>query len=876
MIETFKVKGMHCASCASAVERILKKQEGVQDASVNLLSEQVSITSDAYLQDIRVMQQALEKAGFELERIQESSEMSMHVSGMHCAACSAAVERILKKQPNVTDAQVNLLSEQVRVCYLGSPDVAHWEEAVSKGGYHLEEKQPQTMREVRFHIGGMHCASCSSACERILSRMDGVQEASVNLVNEQAQVTYDPSAVKLSEMFAAINKAGYQAEALKAETIEEKKESNAPMIIMLVLGAILLYIGMSHMLPFPLPLPDIIDDQTHPFNFAMIQLILTTILLIMGKDFYVRGIPALLHRVPNMDTLVSIGTLSAYLYSVYSTIQIGMGNVHAVHALYFEGAGVVVALVRFGKHLEAVSKRKSMGAIRALLQLRPDTVTLFKDGKEIEIGVEEVCVGDVLVVKPGDHVPIDAEVVEGSANVDESMLSGESMPVKKKQGDEVIGGTIDLDGRLLVRCSRALEDTTLSHIISMVEEAQGKKAPIARIADRISLIFVPAVMSIALIAGIIWYLVSRDAGLAIQIFVSVLVIACPCALGLATPTAIMVGSGKAAQLGIFMKSGEALENAGEIDTILLDKTGTLTVGKPSVVQIVSDQPQEALRYAGMLEQGSRHPLAHAILSRCEQEGIELAAVEHVETISGMGLRAQIQGHEAALGNLRLMQESGCGGLDQEAFARYSGEGCSVIALAVDARFMGFFVIADQLKEDTPAAIAQLKQLGITPVMVTGDHPISAHAIAAQAGIDEVIAQVLPQEKGEVVKRFQQAHKVAMVGDGINDAVALTQSDVGIAIGSGSDVAVESADVILMKDSIHDVVTAIRLSKAVIRNIHQNLFWAFFYNSIGIPVAAGVLYAFGGPLLSPVFAGAAMAFSSVCVVTNALRLKRFRA
>ena len=309
---------------------------------------------------------------------------------------------------------------------------------------------------------------------------------------------------------------------------------------------------------------------------------------------------------------------------------------------------------------------------------------------------------------------------------------------------------------------------------------------------------------------------------------------------------------------------------------MLDKTGTLTVGKPSVVQIVSDQPQEALRYAGMLEQGSRHPLAHAILSRCEQEGIELAAAEHVETISGMGLRAQIQGHEAALGNLRLMQESGCDGLDQEAFARYSGEGCSVIALAVDARFMGFFVIADQLKEDTPAAIAQLKQLGITPVMVTGDHPISAHAIAAQAGIDEVIAQVLPQEKGEVVKRFQQAHKVAMVGDGINDAVALTQSDVGIAIGSGSDVAVESADVILMKDSIHDVVTAIRLSKAVIRNIHQNLFWAFFYNSIGIPVAAGVLYAFGGPLLSPVFAGAAMAFSSVCVVTNALRLKRFRA
>mgnify|MGYP005800822915 FL=1 len=877
MVETFRVKGMHCAACASAVERILKKQEGIQDAQVNLVSEQVTVTSDCYL-TLEPLVQALGKAGYELERIEAPNEVNLAVEGMHCAACSAAVERILKKQPDVIDAQVNLVNEQVYVRYVGEKDVAHWEAAVSKGGYHLKEKEQEQWKETNFHISGMHCASCSSACERMLSKLDGVKEASVNLVNEQAHVVYDPRRVKQSEMFAAIAKGGFQAEVIREQqAAKEEKESNRGMILMLVLGALLLYIGMSHMLPVPLPLPDIIHYATHPLNFALIQLILTTVILFMGRDFYIRGIPALLHRVPNMDTLVSIGTLSAYLYSIYSLTQIAAGNLHAVHALYFEGAGVVVALVRFGKHLEAVSKKKSMGAISALLQLRPDTAVLYKDGREMTIRVEEVTVGDLLVVRPGDHIPIDAVVVEGSANVDESMLSGESMPVKKRAGEEVIGGTIDLDGRLLIRCTKEMADTTLSHIISLVEEAQGKKAPIARIADRISLVFVPTVMAIAVVAGILWYIARGDIALSIQIFVSVLVIACPCALGLATPTAIMVGSGKAAQLGIFMKSGEALENAGEIDTILLDKTGTLTVGKPVVLSIVSDDPKKALYHAGTLEQGSKHPLAHAILEKCRQDGLQLPAIEHVETLSGLGLRADSEGHSIVLGNQELMKQSGCdirSALpEMEAAAR---QGYSVIALGVDQQFCGFFVIADQLKSDTAQAIAQLKDMGITPVMVTGDHPLSAHAIARQAGIDEVIAKVLPQEKGEVVKRFQNEHKVAMVGDGINDAVALTQADVGIAIGSGSDVAVESADIILMKEGIADVATAIRLSKAVIRNIHQNLFWAFFYNSIGIPIAAGVLYAFGGPLLSPVFAGAAMAFSSVCVVTNALRLRRFKA
>lgn len=875
MIETFQVKGMHCAACAGAVEKIIRRFEGVSEAQVNLVNEQVSVTSERYL-DIAPIAEALQKGGYTLIRTQPLRELTLTVEGMHCAACSASVERILKKQSDVVDAQVNLVSEQVFVRCLGSGNISAWQAALGKGGYRLKEKEQQVWKETSFHISGMHCASCSSACERMLSKLDGVKEVSVNLVNEQAHVVYDPRKVKQSEMFAAIAKGGFQGEAIAVKSEEqEPKKRHLGMYLMLGLGACLLYIGMSHMLPIPLPLPALIHYDTHPLHFAFIQFVLATCILWMGRDFYIRGIPALVHRVPNMDTLVSIGTLSAYCYSIFSMIQIASGNPHAVHALYFEGAGVVVALVRFGKYLEASSKKKSMGAIRALLQLRPDTAMLYKDGQEIAVSIDEVTVGDLLVVRPGDHIPIDACVTQGSANVDESMLSGESMPVKKHEGDEVIGGTINLDGVLIIRCTKEMADTTLSHIIALVEDAQGKKAPIARIADRISLVFVPSVMAIAMVAAILWYAVSRDGGLAIQIFVSVLVIACPCALGLATPTAIMVGSGKAAQLGIFMKSGEALENAGEIDVILLDKTGTLTVGKPQVIEIAAADVQAALSYAGMLEQGSKHPLAHAILKKCEEEGVALEPIAHVETLNGLGLRAEAAGRQIVLGNQELMKQSGCDlSAHKEAMEAAAKQGYSVIALGVDGQFAGFFVIADQLKSDTVHAVSRLKQMGITPVMVTGDHPLSADAIAKQAGIEEVIAKVLPQEKGAVVARYQKDHKVAMVGDGINDAVALAQADVGIAIGSGSDVAVESADIILMKDGIDDVVTAIELSKAVIRNIHQNLFWAFFYNSIGIPVAAGVLYAFGGPLLSPVFAGAAMAFSSVCVVTNALRLRRF--
>ena len=628
---------------------------------------------------------------------------------------------------------------------------------------------------------------------------------------------------------------------------------------------------------FELPLPNIISYKTNPFNFAFIQFVLATIIAISGWKFYYRGIRSLLHGAANMDTLVAIGTGSAYIYSVFSLFSIANGNVHAVHSLYFEGAGVVIALVQFGKHLEAISKKKSTGAIQALLQLRPKTATLFKNGKEMEISVDEVVVGDVLVVKAGEHIAVDGIVVEGESNVDESMLSGESMPVKKGVQDEVHQGTINLDGRLLMRCSVDNEDTTLSKIIRMVEDAQSKKAPIARIADRISMYFVPIVMGIAFVSALIWYFIQKDVSFSLTIFVSVLVIACPCALGLATPTAIMVGTGKAAQLGIFIKSGEALEVASHIDCVVFDKTGTITIGKPLVTDVFAQDKQQVLAYAAALEQGSVHPLATAILQKAEEEHILAPSLSNIQTVNGKGVYAQLSEKKLMAGNRRMMEEEGLDvSMYLEAEKACQEAGKSVVWVSYDQQVIGMLAIADKIKDHVRDVVESLTKSGKEVYMISGDHTRTATAIAKQAGITNVIAEVLPQDKAEEVKRLQKlGKKVAMVGDGINDAIALTQSEVGIAIGSGSDVAIESADIVLMKEDIRDVETALRLSHSVLRNIKQNLFWAFFYNTIGIPVAAGILYPIFHILLSPVFAGAAMAFSSVSVVSNALRLRNFK-
>lgn len=876
MNRKYKVEGMTCAACAASIERVLKKQPAIEDASVNLLREEVNILAGDNFDEAAAIQ-AVEKAGFAMKQEVALMSQTYAVEGMTCASCSASVERILNRREEIEKASVNLILQQVTITYREN-HFDEWKKALDKAGYILLEEV--SLEHVVLDIEGMHCAACSTALEKALSKKEGIDKADINLLMNAAYIDYDKKKIKLREILDAIETAGFKGSVKKDDVKEEIKKDHASLriYITLALAAVLLYIGMSHMLgSIELPLPDVIHYRTHPFNFAFIQFVLATIILILGSHFFTRGIKALVHKAPNMDTLVAVGTGSAYLYSLYSLFSIIQGNMHAVHALYFESAGVVVALVQFGKHLESISKKKSTSAIQALLQLRPDTATLYRDGKEIEISVDDVTLHDMLVVKPGEHVPVDGIVIEGSSNLDESMLTGESMPVKKGLQDALIQGTINIDGRLVMECTTSQEETTLSKIIQLVEEAQSKKAPIARIADRISLYFVPTVMVIALLAFLGWFIYTKDFAFSLTVFVSVLVIACPCALGLATPTAIMVGSGKAAQSGIFMKSGAALEITSSIDAIVFDKTGTITIGKPVVTDIASQRSdEEVLRMAASLEKGSAHPLAHAILTSAEEKNLTLYELGDIQTKNGKGLYAQYQSAEVLVGSHSFMLDEG---LDTSAYEKkeleYLKLGKSVVWVAMDHAIMGIIAIADEIKPNVAEVIKHLKERGIDVYMITGDHQVSAETIAKTAGIDHVIAQVLPDQKGEEIKKLQAAgKKVAMVGDGINDAIALTQSEVGIAIGSGSDVAIESADVVLIKDNIADVETAIRLSAAVIRNIHQNLFWAFFYNILGIPVAAGLLHLFGGPLLSPVFAGAAMALSSVSVVSNALRLKNF--
>ncbi len=815
--------------------------------------------------------------------MEKKQEKTYHVEGMTCAACAAGVERILNKLDEVDNAQVNLVMNQVTICTDSEQSLSLYNEKLSKAGFHLEElKENDTAHEksADLSIGGMHCAACSAAIERSVSKLEGVSLIEVNLLTNSAHVEYDAKKIKLAEIIQRIEKSGFQAVLKeKAKQPIEKEKHNDQIYITLILAMILLYIGMSHMLGnITLPLPDFIHYDTHPFSFAFIQFVLATAILVLGRRFFTRGMKALLHGAANMDTLVAVGTGSAYIYSLYSLYLIGQGDLHSVHRLYFESAGVVVALVMFGKHLEAKSKAKTTDAIAALMSLQAPYALLWKNGQEIAVALDEIALDDELIVKPGDHIPLDGFVLEGSGAVDESMLTGESIPIDKTVGDTLIGGTMNLDGRLRMKVTALPQDTMLAKIITMVENAQGKKAPIARIADRISAVFVPAVMVIALLAALVWYLYQQDIAFSLTVFVSVLVIACPCALGLATPTAIMVGTGRSAQLGVLMKSSEALEQAAHIDTIVFDKTGTLTKGKLTVTDIdTSTAQQELLAYCAAVETGSKHPVANAIIAEAERQKVSKLTAQDLITYNGLGMSGVIGDKKLFIGNRALMQQQALSVNDyEEKEKQYSKEGKTVVWVGDEKQVMGIIALADEIKADSKQVVTELKQQGIDAVMITGDHAITAQAIAKKAGIEHVIAQVLPDGKAKEIERLQQqGKKVAMVGDGINDAVALTQSDIGIAIGSGSDVAVESADVVLVKDSLQDVLTCIRISKAVIRNIKQNLFWAFFYNSLGIPVAAGLLYCFGGPLLSPVFAGAAMAFSSVSVVTNALRLRKLK-
>lgn len=745
------------------------------------------------------------------------------------------------------------------------------------------------MKQECYDITGMTCASCSAAVERVTRKMEGVQESNVNLATNKMTITYDESKVSPEDIIGRVEKAGFGAALEQIKEKEQEKEEKLEQeeaqhkIRRRVIGSIifavpLLYISMGHMLPFELPLPRILSMEENPFNYALVQLILTVVVLIFGRKFYIVGFKTLFHGHPNMDSLVAIGTGSAFLYSLVMTIRIPF-DAHAVHSLYYESAAVVVTLVMLGKYFESKSKGKTSEAIRKLMELAPDTAVRLKEGKEEEIPVEQVKKGDVLLVRPGSKIPLDGIVVRGVSSVDESMLTGESIPAEKETGAEVIGGSMNYNGALEMEVTHTGKDTTLAKIIRLMEEAQGRKAPISKMADVVAGYFVPAVLVIAVLAAVIWAVTGHPISFVLKIFVSVLVIACPCALGLATPTAIMVGTGLGASHGILIKSGEALEITHKAQAVVLDKTGTVTEGKPKVVQVISKtrSREELLWMAGACEVLSEHPLGKAIVEAAREQREELPACEEFSSITGQGIHAVLEGKSFWIGNAKLLKEQNFSVKDLEKEAEeIAAKGQTPMFVVIDGTLEGIISVADTVKETSRSAIDKIKKTGIKVYMLTGDNRRTAEYIGSQVHADEVIAEVLPQDKAAVVQKLQQEGKtVLMVGDGINDAPALAQADIGVAIGSGSDIAMESSDVVLMRSDLEDVYRAIKLSKATIRNIKENLFWAFAFNSCGIPVAAGLLYAFGGPLLNPMIAGLAMSFSSVFVVSNALRLKRLK-
>ena len=746
-------------------------------------------------------------------------------------------------------------------------------------------------REV-LKISGMTCAACSARIEKVVSKIEGVESVTVNLTTEKLSAYIDEEVADVQKIKAAVERAGFGWSELKegsqqADEDRQKKEREINLlwkkfIVSAVFSLPLLYISMGSMLSFLsfLPIPKYLEPMDYPLNFALVQILLTIPVLIAGNRFYVVGFRAIRMKSPNMDSLIAMGTTAALIYSLYSTWQIYQGNMGFVEGLYFETAGVIITLILLGKSMEAVSKGRTSEAIKKLMGLAPKTATVIKNGKEIEISIDDVEENDIVLVKPGAKIPVDGEITEGFTSVDESMLTGESMPVDKKVGDSVFAATINKNGLIRFRATKVGDNTALAQIIKLIEDAQQSKAPIAQMADIVSGYFVPTVFVIAIASFALWMLSGETLSFSLTIFVSVLVIACPCALGLATPTAIMVGTGKGAENGILIKGGEALETTHKINTIIFDKTGTITEGKPTVTDIITAGTVDSdslLQITASAEKGSEHPLGDAIVKSAEDKGLELYPIEHFESITGQGINATIQGKQLLIGNIRLMQEMN---IAVEAVLKdadtLAAQGKTPMYIALDSKLAGIIAVADVVKPGSAKAVKKLMEMGIEVAMITGDNRRTAEAIAKQVGITRVLSEVLPQDKsGEVKKLQQEGRRVAMVGDGINDAPALVQSDIGIAIGSGTDVAMESADIVLMHSDLMDVVTAIQLSKSTIRNIKQNLFWAFAYNVAGIPLAAGVLHIFGGPLLNPIFAAAAMSLSSVSVLSNALRLRRFK-
>lgn len=765
-----------------------------------------------------------------------------------------------------------------------------------KLGTELDDKQERDKKKLELKIDGISCQACVAKIERKLSKTDGVEKALVNISNNMADIEYDEKEIKASEIMKIIEKLGYtpkrredlkdKEEAIRAE--KKLKSELTKSKIAIVLSLILMYISMSHM--FGLPVPHIIYPVDHIFNYVAIQFIIAVTVMIIGKRFYKVGFRQLFMLSPNMDSLVAVGTSSAFIYSLYISYKIfADNNIHLMHSLYYESAAMIIAFVMLGKYLETLSKGKASAAIKKLVNFQAKKANIIRNGEIVEIDINEVSKGDIVFIKPGEKIPVDGTIIEGHSTIDEAMITGESIPVEKLENDKVYSGSINKDGALKVVVNATEGETLISKIAKLVEDAQMTKAPIARLADKVSLIFVPTVIFIAVFAALLWWFLTKYNVVSVSqnhfefvltIFISILIIACPCSLGLATPTAIMVGTGKGAELGILIKSGEALEKLNEIDTIVFDKTGTLTEGMPKVIDIVSIgnalSKDEILKIAASMEVNSEHPLGKAVYDEAKEKNVELYEVKKFLSISGRGVIGEIEEKKYLLGNKKLLLDNGISNLHEEEIHRYELEGKTTILLADEEKLIAFITLADVVRNESIKLIEKLKKENIKTYMLTGDNERTAKVIAKKLGIDDVIAEVSPEDKYKKVKDLQeQGRKVVMVGDGVNDSPALAQADVGMAIGSGTDIAIESADIVLMSKDIETILTAIRLSKATIKNIKENLFWAFFYNSCGIPIAGGLLYLFTGHLLNPMLAGLAMGLSSVSVVTNALRLKRFK-
>ena len=887
-----KITGMTGAACAASIERAVKKMSGVEVANINLVAEEMKLSYDEEKVSFEDIQKKIEKLGDgaidktkpETSSVSNGGTQTYGVEGMSCAACAVSIEKALNKMDGIDNAVVNFAAETVSFNQDESKvKLDDIKAKLAKLDFTLVENKAESTL-VTYKVEGMSCAACATSREKALNKMNGVEGAAVNFAAETVTFSYDAQLVRMSEIKAKLAKLDFtliENEEDESKTENKKDEvtfTRNRLILTSIFAIPAFIIGMSS--DFGIPLPSFMSPDKSPLTYAIILFVLASCGIFFGRSFFRVGIKGLIALSPGMDSLISIGSGAAYLYGIFGLYKIATGDVIYAHQLYFDSSITILALISLGKYLESIAKGKTSDAIKKLMGLAPKTATIIVNGEEQVIPVEEVRVGDLIVVKPGEKLPVDGEVVEGTTAVEESMLTGESVPVQKKIGDAVFGASINKNGRIVYKATKVGKDTAIAQIVKLVKDAQGSKAPIAHMADVIAGYFVPVVICLAVIAAIFWGIDGQDLEFVLTIFISVLVIACPCSLGLATPTAIMVGTGKGAQHGVLIKGGEALQITQSIHTIVFDKTGTLTEGKPVVTDIITEnyKEDEILALAGAAEKGSEHPLGEAIVNSAIEKGLELKKIESFNAILGKGIEVVIDSKNILLGNKKLVDEQGIKISDkfEKESGRLAEQGKTPMYMVINGALEAIIAVADTVKPSSAQAVKTLTSMGIEVVMLTGDNKKTAQAIAKQLGISRVVAEVLPHEKAAKVKELQaEGKKVAMVGDGVNDAPALAIADIGMAIGSGTDIAMESADIVLMRSDIMDVITAIQLSRKTMTNIKQNLGFGLVFNIIGIPIAMGVLYLFGGPLLNPMIGALAMSFSSVTVLLNALRLKAFK-